>query len=146
MNEQKITCASCKYFGNKYWYNGSIYSHSCLKSKERRAENMPKNADFMDHFRAFFDATADQGVCHYYEERPIAKPEVIKLLGDMAESKGRGEFKFFSEENRLAGEIDEKFIDGDMHALKKEPGNRVYHLLPAGKYELARVLKAGMQP
>lgn len=98
------TCATCKHIGVEYWDNDYTISHHCMKERERRAETMPAGADLFDHFRAFFDAHADQKACRHYEERPPASPEVMALLNSMGE-KGSVELQFWSEESRLASSL-----------------------------------------
>jgi hypothetical protein len=122
-----------------YHTDGLYFNHLCRKSRERREESMPRNADFFDHFRAFFDARADQRACKHYIERPIADDKTIALLQGMAAKNGHGEFGFFSDENRLAEKLDDKFIRCDMHAIRAAPGNRVFYLLPLGEAEVKRV-------
>lgn len=131
-------CATCQHIGVMYHYSGFHYDHMCAMSDERRKEQMLPGADFFDHFRAFFDATADQSACKRYVERPIANDETVSMLKAMTENKGRGEFKFFSKENRLAEKLNGKFIRSDMHARKSEPGSRVFWLLPVGAAEVKR--------
>ena len=130
------TCATCKHIGVSYWDNGFTISHHCMKERERRAESMPAGADLFAHFRAFFDAAADQKACRHYEERQPASADVRALLESMGEA-GRKEIKFWSDESRLAFSLDGKFLKEDSHANAPQ-GYRVFRLLPVGRYERDR--------
>ena len=135
----KRTCASCKHIGKMYSTDGcDIFDHICRMSDQRRKEDMSPNADFMAHFCASFDARANQNACNHYVDREFATDDVLKLLCAMAENKGCGEFKFFSEENRLAEQLNDKFIQRDQYAAVSEPGNRAFKLLPLGWAEVKR--------
>lgn len=145
------TCASCQHFGHVYNSCGDTHDHVCGMSNQRRKEGMTRNADFLDHFRTFFDAQADSAICKHYADRPIADDAIIDLLRGMESSavhgRGHGEFEFFSAENSLAYKLDGMFVKSDMHARPTgKPGNRVFWLLPAGKLELQRARAAGTAP
>jgi hypothetical protein len=141
-NDSSNTCATCRHIGVMYHTDGFRYDHMCGKTSERRAEGMPLGADFFAHFRAFFDAAAQQRACKHYEERPLADEKTLSLLSGMTVDNGRGEFRFFSDENRLAEKLDGMFVRSDMHARKSAPGNRVFWLLPIGKAEVSRAESA----
>lgn len=129
-------CATCRHIGGAYWDDGFTTTHHCLKSGVRRDEEMPRGADFFSHFRAFFDAEAQQKACRHYDERPISSPEVQALLSRMGDA-GRIEVKFLSDESRLAHELEGKFVKQDYHATAPQ-GYRVFRLLPVGAAERAR--------
>ena len=133
----KRTCASCKHIGKLYHYTGCQHFHQCGMSDQRRKEGMSPNADFIAHFRTFFDATADQTACSHYIERELSVDSVLKLLCAMAENNGCGEFGFFSEENRIAEQLNDKFVKHDQYA-NVERGNKAFKLLPLGKAEVKR--------
>jgi len=133
-----LKCASCKHIGVAYWFGGSSPEHHCRKSSERRSEGMPKGADLFDHFRTFFDASAEQRACRRYEERPISDESVLSILRSMESNGGRADLKFLSEENRIAEMHDGKFWKSDWNAATKERCHRVFRILPVGKSELAR--------
>lgn len=139
MSEMKHTpkCATCQNIGVAYWDNGFTISHHCKKEAVRRAETMPRGADLFAHFRAFFDADADQKACRHYEERPICSEEVQKLLSSMGE--GRAEFRCWSDESLLASKLEGKFLKQDWHS-QAPYGYRVFRLLPVGKVERDRAL------
>ncbi len=130
------TCATCKHIGVSYWDNGYTISHHCMKERERRAESMPAGADLLAHFRAFFDASADQRACRHYEERPPASPEVMALLNSMGE-KGSVELQFWSAESSLASSLDGKFVKSK-HFDTAPRGYRTYTILPVGRRERER--------
>ena len=136
MSTPEAKCATCQHIGRKYWDNGFTISHHCKKGDVRRAETMSPSADLFDHFRAFFDASADQKACRHYEERPLASAEVLALLNAMGET-GRAELKFWSRESSLASDLDGKFVEKDWHA-ESQKGYRVFRLLPVGKAERER--------
>lgn len=131
-----LTCATCQHIGTAYWDNGFSVSHHCRKEAERRAECMPKGADILAHFRAFFDASASQQACRHYVERPLADADVLALLDRMAPS-GRAEVKFWSDESAAANRVDGKFVQLNSHA-EAPHGYRVFKLLDVGKAEQAR--------
>ena len=130
------TCASCAHIGREYWDNGFSVEHRCHKEAERRAEAMPKDADLFAHFRAFFDATANQKACRHYEERPLASEKTLALL-EMAMTGGRLEVKFMSAESELASSLAGKFLREDCRA-NAPSGYRVWRILPVGKHEVLR--------
>ena len=135
------TCATCAHIGREYWDNGFTHSHRCGKEAVRRAEGMPKHADFLDHFRAFFDASAEQKACRHYVERPIADAATLAHLKAMHDGGGQAEFKFFSEDNRLAEKLSGMFWQQAQYT-KGRDGYRVYRILPVGKAEFARTTGA----
>lgn len=134
------TCASCKHIGVSYWNDGFDHSHHCKKSDIRRAETMPASADFFTHFRASFDACANQKACRHYEERPAPTGETLALLEKLGNTDAWVELKFMTEENRLAEHLVGKFLQEHNWAPTTTPGHRVYSLLPVGKSELKRAL------
>lgn len=139
-DRDRNTCATCEHIGRMYWHDGLSYTHHCGKGDERRAESMPAHADIFAHFRASFDAEAQQPACRHYQERPGAQANVVDLL---ALVKSGGELRLFTDENRLAESLDGKFVRYDSYAKTSHPGGRVYRLLPVGEAELARATRAG---
>lgn len=136
---EEQTCASCQNIGVFYWDDGFTKSHHCMKEAARRAEGMPAGSDLFAHFRAFFDARAEQKACRHYQERPTAAPDVLALLGRMAAT-GRAEVKFLSDESRLAHSLEGKFVQQDYHA-KSPKGYRVFRLLDVGRSEISRAAR-----
>lgn len=134
------TCGTCKYIGIVYHRGAFSYDHICLKSDIRRKEGMSVNADFFDHFRAFFDAQANQKSCNHYEEREVAPQEVINILLLMEQNNNYAEFEFFSEENGIAEKYDRKFWCREYYYNKK--GFTKYKMIPLGKSELERYKNA----
>lgn len=144
MSEQNMpdtpTCATCQHIGVAYWDNGFTISHHCMKEAVRRAESMPRDADLFDHFRAFFDAHAAQKACRHYEERTLSSPAIRDLLDSMGES-GRVEVKFWSDQSRVAHDLEGKFVKQDWSADTPR-GYRLFKILPVGKAERARAATA----
>lgn len=143
----ELTCATCQNIGIAYWDSGFTVSHHCLKEAVRRAEQMPRGADLFAHFRAFFDASADQRACRHYTERPLAPPDVLALLARINES-GRTQVKFWSDESAVASRVEGKFVQSDQYADAPN-GYRVFKILDVGRAEHARaaIAKAtGEQP
>lgn len=97
-------CDTCKFMGRMYWDNGVRQEHHCEKGSYRRADVMKPTGDFandfMENFRMFFDASAGQHACKYYEDRGPIDPSDLAMLKQLEASKGFGDFKFFSDENR----------------------------------------------
>lgn len=137
---EQPTCATCQHIGVAYWDNGFTISHHCMKESVRRAETMPRGADLFAHFRAFFDASADQKACRHYEQRSLASAAVQKLLNSMGDA-GRAEFKFMSDESVLANSLEGKFVKQDYHA-EAPRGYRVFRILPVGVVERSRTVSA----
>lgn len=138
----RITCASCQHFGNVYHTNGLVHYHTCAKSAERRAEQMPKEADFLTHFRTFFDAQANQSPCRHYKEKPVMDASTFALLKDILQQNNWAEYSFNSMENRLATKLSGELVENQQYAKTTKPGNRIYRLLPAGRLELVRAEQA----
>jgi hypothetical protein len=139
------TCASCQHIGGAYWGDSWRRIHYCAKSQERRRDAFRPSGDFADdfmrEFRTFYDATAGQKACQFYEEREPISGDALALLTTIAECGREGAvFKFFSPENSAAYKMSGKFIEGGEHAYPQEParGERRYRITDVGKAELAR--------
>jgi len=139
------TCATCQHIGAAYWGDSWRREHFCAKSSERRRDNFRSSGDaaddFMSEFRKFYDATAGQKACKYYEERPSMEGERLAALKAVEEGGKEGAvFGFFSRENSLCEGMRGRFVEGGEHAYPKEParGDRRYRLTDVGKAELSR--------
>jgi hypothetical protein len=123
-----------------YWDNGFTVSHHCGKSKERRADNFQscgdRSTDFLNEFCRFYDSSADQSACKYYEERPLVDEKKLDVLVSIKESGSAKDFPFFSEGNRLCEQMDGMFVQraGDT----RPNGDRGWKLSRVGGRELIR--------
>lgn len=143
------TCDSCQFLGRIYWDNGSTKTHVCGKSAERRRASFRSSGDFADdfmsEFRKFYDASAGQKACGHYVERELLPTRQLSMLQAVSdEGKAGLVAQFFSEENRLCGEMRDKFVDGGSFAYPLEParGERRWFLTKVGAAELARAAQA----
>lgn len=104
------TCATCQHIGGKY-HQAFSQMHYCTKSDIRRRETMRSTGDFaqdfMNNFRAFFDASVRQKACNHYSEAEPLSDDDAEILA-MFDEKGLAEFKFFSRENSIAGKHPKK--------------------------------------
>ncbi len=136
------TCSTCQYIGLVYHDNGFAKLHHCGKSAERRQEEMPAGADFLAHFRAFFDAPTNQAACRYYEERPLCSPDVLALLQKIQDGGDRLDVPYFSVDNTLATKLNGQFVERIEYSRTKPAGHDSYRLLAVGKAELKRGFEA----
>src|SRR3546814_8287884 len=90
--------------------------------------------------------SSDLPACRYYEARDPLSPDKLSLLRSIGEQPRYTGFvaKFFSEENRLCGEMNGKFVDGGSHAFQNEParGERRWFIPDVGRAELTRAAQA----
>lgn len=135
------TCATCAHIGRIYWGDDDRRIHHCGKSDERRRDNFQPSGDFandfMSEFRRFFDASADQKACRYYEERPPLDQETVALLGTIA-SAGTAVFGFWSRENALCCKMRGKFVEEDLYPRDPTKGERYWKLSAVGRAVLAK--------
>lgn len=145
------TCATCRFIGVSYWGHWSDWGgreHHCLKGDDRRRDTMKPTGDiaedFMRNFRTFFDAKAPNRACRYYEEREPLSPDKLSLLRSIAANDGKGEFPFFSPENRMCSSMSGKFVEENDWARsrrKATDGTRDWVISAVGKAEIARADK-----
>lgn len=136
-----ITCDSCLHLGVAYWDNGYQVSHHCLKSSERRMESFKScgdaSMDFMNDFRAFYDAQAGQAKCSHYEERPPISEANRVVLVQIQVAGGKKAFPFFSDGNRLCEKMANKFVKSE-YQQDHTSGDRIFSLTKIGKFELSK--------
>jgi hypothetical protein len=139
--DEKKTCATCANIGAIYWdVEFSDPKHHCLKGVDRRKAQFQScgdfSQDFMNEFRKFFDASADQPACSLYQARQPIEPDKLAILQEVQEAGGRKLFKFFSPENRIAQDMRGKFLQEDT-ARHEMDGFRAYRITKVGIAELA---------
>lgn len=140
------TCDGCQFLGAIYWDDGFTKTHRCKKSRERRQANFHASGDFADdfmsEFRKSYDARSGQKACAHYAERDLLPARKLEMLQAVARAGDGIVVGFFSDENRLCGEMRDMFVDGGSFAYPKEParGERRWRLTAVGDAELARAI------
>jgi len=140
---EEVECGTCQHIGASYWGDSWNRIHHCGKSSERRRDAFRPSGDFADdfmsEFRKFYDATANQKACGYYEQCEPLTDDDAALLQTIADAGREGAiFKFFSPENYAAGKLRGKFVDeGERAYPKPARGERRYRITDVGKSVLA---------
>ena len=135
-------CGNCEYAGRVYHSDGlDIFDHSCEKQSIRRKEAMSPNADFMDHFRAFFDCRANQKACNHYSERNSRLNEdQIKVLRRIA---NKEDICLNDKDYNIAYKMDDMYVSQNeyyYHCKEYETNKyfRQFKIIPMGKVTLDR--------
>ena len=135
---EKLTCSTCKHIGSHYHDGICVQWHFCGKSTERRRDTMKPTGDFaqdfMDNFRTFFDASAQQATCHYYEEAPPLSDKDAALLVQFDDD-GVARFRFFSDDNTHAHQDNRRLFERYDYADERRDGAifHGYRLTDVGK-------------
>jgi hypothetical protein len=113
------TCAFCRHIGGHYWGDIDRQDHFCGKKDERRRDGRTSSGDaaqdFMDDFCRFYDASARQKACRYFEETdPLGAAEIA--LMERFDAKGVARFQFFSRENGEAERHPSRLFERDSYA------------------------------
>ena len=145
------TCAFCRHIGGHYWGDIDRQDHFCGKKDERRRDGRTRSGDaaqdFMDDFRRFYDASARQKACRYFDAADPLGGDEVRLMS-LFDAKGLAHFKFFSEENGEAERHPKVLFERDHYAdQKRDDGHyRAYRLTNVGRLRWEQHLASTATP
>lgn len=141
MNAYSV-CGECQHMQALYWDNGFTQEHHCGKSRERRRDAFrttgDPSQDFLNDFRMFYDASAKQRSCKYFELRGFLDSTKRNILVQISAAGGAKGFPFFSEENRACESMSNKFVSNDRGTEERHGEVRGWKLTSLGKFEVSR--------